>query len=81
MVGRGNFSFNGLPPPFLRIKNMIHEVKVYNPSGKLQKVISKKALYKRSDRLFENPFLFCKATRGRPKGKPKEMLTGIIDVG
>ena len=60
---------------------MIHEVKVYNPSGKLQKVISKKALYKRSDRLFEDPFLFCKATRGRPKGKPKEMLTDIIDVG
>jgi len=60
---------------------MIHEVRVYNHSGKLQKVISKKALYKRSDRLFEDPFLFCKATRGRPKGKPKEMLTDIIDVG
>ena len=60
---------------------MIHEVKVYNPLGKLQKVISKKTLYKRSDRLFEDPFLFCKSTKGRPKGKPKEMLTGIIDVG
>ena len=59
---------------------MIHEVKVYNPSGELQKVISQKALYKRSDKLFQDPFLFCKAPRGRPKGKPKEMLTGIIDV-
>jgi len=51
---------------------MIHEVRVYNPSGKLQKVISKKALYKRSDMLFQDPFLFCKPTRGRPKGRPKK---------
>jgi len=68
------FSFNGLPPPFLRIKNMIHEVRVYTPSGILQKVISKKALYKRSDRLIEDPSLFCKATRGRPKGRPKKQF-------
>ena len=60
---------------------MIHEVKVYNPSGKLRKVISQKALYKRSDMLFQDPFLFCKAKSGRPKGKPKEMLADIIDVG
>ena len=60
---------------------IIHEVKVYNSSGELQKVISKKALYKRSDRLLEDPFLFCKPKAGRPKGRPKEMLTGIIDVG
>jgi len=46
---------------------MIHEVRVYNPSGKLQKVISQKALYKRSDMLFRDPYLFCKAKRGRPK--------------
>jgi hypothetical protein len=56
---------------------MIHEVKVYNPSGKLQKVISKKALFKRSDRLFQDPFLFYKSTKGRPKGKPKEMFTDL----
>jgi len=51
---------------------MIHEVRVYNPSGKLQKVISQKALYRRSDRLFKDPYLFCKPTRGRPKGRPKK---------
>jgi len=46
---------------------MIHEVRVYNPSGKLQKVISQKALKKRSDMLFKDPFLFCKSKVGRPK--------------
>jgi len=51
---------------------MIHEVRVYNPSGKLQKVISQKALYKRSDMLFKDPYLFCKPKRGRPKGRPKK---------
>jgi len=51
---------------------MIHEVRVYNPSGKLQKVISQKALYKRSDMLFQDPYLFCKPKRGRPKGRPKK---------
>ena len=60
---------------------MIHQVKVYNPSGKLKKVISQKALDKRSDRLFKDPSLLFKPTGGRPKGKPKEMLTDIIDVG
>jgi len=51
---------------------MIHEVRVYDPSGKLQKVISQKALHKRSDKLFKDPFLVLK--KGRPKGrgfKPK----------
>ena len=57
---------------------MIHEVRVYSPSGELQKVISQKALHKRSDKLFEDPSLIFKAkTRGRPKKMPK----GIIDVG
>ena len=46
---------------------IIHEVKVYNPAGKLQKVISQKALYRRSDRLFKDPYLFCKPKRGQPK--------------
>ena len=60
---------------------MIHEVRVYNKHGKLQKVISQKALEKRSDRLFKDLFLLYKPTRGRPKGQPKEMLTDIIDIG
>jgi len=51
---------------------MIHEVMIYNPSGKLQKVISQKALLKRSDMLFQDPYIFCKPTRGQPKGRPKE---------
>jgi len=51
---------------------MIHEVRVYNPSGKLQKVISQKALHKRSDMLIQDPYLFCKPKRGRPKGRPKK---------
>jgi len=53
---------------------MIHEVRVYSPSGKLQKVISQKALYKRSEKLFQDPFLFCKSKRGRPKGRPKKQF-------
>jgi len=51
---------------------MIHEVRVYDPSGKLQKVISQKALHKRSDKLFKDPFLVRKTMRGRPKGRPKK---------
>ena len=48
--------------------SIINEVKVYDPSGKLQKVISQKALYKRSDKLFKDPYLVLK--KGRPKGQP-----------
>jgi len=48
--------------------SIIHEVKVYSPSGKLQKVISQKALLKRLDKLFKDPFLVLK--KGRPKGRP-----------
>ena len=47
---------------------MIHEVKVYSPSGKLQKVISQKALLKRSDKLFLDPYLVLK--KARPKDPP-----------
>ena len=46
---------------------MIHEVKVYDSSGKLKKVISQKTLYKRSDTLFQNPTLLSKPMRGRKK--------------
>jgi len=47
---------------------MIHEVRVYNPSGKLQKVISQKDLQKRSDKLIEDFTLLIK--KGRPKARP-----------
>ena len=43
---------------------MIHEVRVYSPSGKLQKVISRETLMKRSDMLAKDPFLVRK--KGRP---------------
>jgi len=46
---------------------MIHEVKVYDPSGKLKKVISQKILNRRSDKLCQNPTLFSKQTKGRKK--------------
>ena len=50
---------------------IIHEVKVYNPAGILQKVISEKTLLKRSDKVLADPYLFCKDKRGRPKGIKK----------
>ena len=46
---------------------MIHEVKVFDPSGKLKKIISQKILNRRSDNLCLNPTLFSKPTRGRKK--------------
>jgi len=49
---------------------MIHEVRVYSPSGKLQKVITQKALIKRSDMLAKDPFLVRK--KGRPIDRPKK---------
>ena len=53
---------------------IIHEVKVYNPAGKLQKVISQKSLLKRSDKVLADPYLFCKDKRGRPKGGLKKVI-------
>jgi len=47
---------------------MIHEVRVYSPSGKLQKVISQKALLKRADMVLKDPFLVLK--KGRPISRP-----------
>ena len=46
---------------------MIHEVKVFDPSGKLKKIISQKILNRRSDELCLNPTLFIKHTKGRKK--------------
>jgi len=58
---------------------MIHKVRVYDPSGKLQKVISQKALHKRSDKLFKDPFLVLK--KGRPQGRPKGLPKGLPEKG
>lgn len=41
----------------------MHQVKVYDSSGNLKKVISVKALNKRSDKLIESPSLFKKNPR------------------
>ena len=41
----------------------MHEVKVYDDSGNLKKIISVKALQKRSDRLIETPSLVRKSGR------------------
>ena len=41
----------------------MYQVKVYDGSGNLKKVISVKALHKRSDMLVENPSLFRKNHR------------------
>ena len=46
---------------------MIHPVKVYDPSGKLKKVISQKILNRRSDQICLNPTLFIKQAKGRKK--------------
>ena len=56
---------------------MIHEVKVYDSSGKLKKVISQKTLHKRSDKLFQNPTLLSKPTRGRKKRVPTVELESL----
>jgi hypothetical protein len=49
---------------------MIHEVKVYDPSGNLKKVISQKVLNRRADELCQNPTLLSKPARGRKKKPP-----------
>ena len=46
----------------------MHEVKVYDSSGNLKKVISVKALTKRSDQQINSPSLYIK--KGR-KAKPQ----------
>ena len=56
---------------------MIHEVKVYDSSGKLKKVISQKTLSRRSDKLFQNPGLLSKPMRGRKKQAPTVELESL----
>jgi hypothetical protein len=43
----------------------MHEVKVYDSSGKLKKVISTRSLNNRSNKQLETPSLFLKNKRGR----------------
>jgi len=49
----------------------MHEVKVYDRSGKLKEVISINALNRRENQQIENPSIFSKKKRfGRLGGKP-----------
>lgn len=51
----------------------MHEVKVYDSSGNLKKVISVKALTKRSDLQIQSPSLYNKKGRkAKPMGKVEE---------
>jgi hypothetical protein len=55
----------------------MHEVKVYDSSGKLKKVISSKALDTRSNQQIETPSMFRRSKKGKmpwsksPKESPK----------
>ena len=48
-------------------RSVMYEVKVYNSTGDLKKVISVKALNRRSDKLINSPSLY---TNKRKKSKP-----------
>jgi hypothetical protein len=51
----------------------MHEVKVYDSSGNLKKVISVKALTKRSDQQIQSPSLYNKKGRkAKPVGKVED---------
>ena len=50
----------------------MHEVRVYDHTGSLKKVISVKALKKRSDMIIDSPTLFRKS-RGNEKS-PRELI-------
>ena len=52
----------------------MHEVKVYDHTGNLKKVISVKALKKRSDLIIESPTLYRKS---RGNGKPPTQTNKI----
>lgn len=55
----------------------MHEVKVFDSSGKLKKVISVKSLQKRSLEIIEKPSMFRK--KGGP-GKPAEKPASKVPV-
>ena len=50
----------------------MHEVKVYDSSGKLKKVITVKALNLRSIKQMENPSIFKRNKKGRRFAKKPE---------
>ncbi len=50
----------------------MHEVKVYDRSGKLKKIISVKALTRRSDRQINSPSSYIK--KGRKTKPPAKVL-------
>jgi hypothetical protein len=51
----------------------MHEVKVYDSTGNLKKVISVKALTKRSDQQIQSPSLYNKKGRkAKPMGKVED---------
>lgn len=59
----------------------MHEVKVYDNSGKLKKVISIKALNIRSTKQLETPSMFRKNKKGRmpsPKTTKSPANTGTL---
>ncbi|MBC8288338.1 MAG: hypothetical protein H8E42_12760 [Nitrospinae bacterium] len=51
----------------------MHEVKVYDSSGNLKKIISVKALTKRSDQQIQSPSLYNK------KGRKAKPMVGKVD--
>ena len=54
----------------------MHEVKIYDDSGNLKKVISVKALQKRSDMLIESPSLYKKSNANlKTQAKPPESFS------
>lgn len=53
----------------------MHEVKVYDSAGELKRVISIKALNKRSEKQFENPSLFRK---NKNNYKPSKVVKALI---
>jgi len=60
----------------------MHEVKVYDSSGNLKKVISVKKLNNRSQKLLESPSLFRKNKKaGKPPATPPQPgKTGASDT-
>ena len=50
----------------------MHQVKIYDNSGNLKKVVSVKTLQKRSDKLIECPSLFRKTNPNSKPGKSNE---------
>ena len=54
----------------------MHQVKIYDNSGNLKKVVSVKALQKRSDKLIECPSLFRKTNPNSKSEKLNDKYNG-----